>query len=47
MDNGAVLAEQCKRMKAAQPAARCLVYRNTVKALNQFADVSAKADDPG
>lgn len=48
MDNGAVLAEQCRRLKArANPAAKCVVYRNTVKALNQFADVSALLDDPG
>ena len=45
MDTGAVLAEQCRRMKAVNPAAKCIVYRNTVKAMNQFADVSALIDD--
>jgi hypothetical protein len=46
MDNGAVLAEQCRQLKLVNPNAKCLVYRNTVKAMNQFVDVSTLADDP-
>jgi hypothetical protein len=46
MDNGAVLAEQCRRLKLTNPDAKCLVYRNTVKALNQFKDISTLVDDP-
>jgi hypothetical protein len=46
MDNGAVLSEQCYRSKRVNPQAKCLVYRNTVKALNQFADISSLIDDP-
>ena len=45
MDNGAVLQEQCRRAKLVNPSAKCIVYRNTVKALNQFASVSAVLDD--
>jgi hypothetical protein len=44
MDNGAALAEQCRRAKLVNPHAKCIVYRNTVKALNQFAEVSALVD---
>jgi hypothetical protein len=45
MSDGAALAEQCHAIKAAYPRTRCIVYRNSVKALNQFADVGAKVDD--
>ena len=31
MDNGAVLAEQCRQLKLSYPNAKRLVYRNTVK----------------
>lgn len=31
MDSGAVLAEQCRRAKTEHPAAKCVVYRNTVR----------------
>eukprot|EP00937_MAST-01D_sp_MAST-1D-sp2_P004966 g4966.t1 len=46
MNNGAALAEQCAAVKAANPNVKCVVYRNSVKALNQFADVGEKVDDP-
>eukprot|EP00040_Diaphanoeca_grandis_P022888 m.123759 g.123759 ORF g.123759 m.123759 type:complete len:487 (-) comp29011_c0_seq1:136-1596(-) len=45
MDNGAVLAEQCRRLKLVNPHAKCIVYRNTVKALNQFSDISTLVDN--
>ena len=35
MDNGAGLAKQCEVAKARNPKIRCVVYRNTVIALNQ------------
>ena len=46
MNTGAVLAEQCRRLKRVHPTGKCVVYRNTVKAMNQYADVSALIDDP-
>jgi hypothetical protein len=46
MNNGAALAEQCEALKAHNPRVKCVVYRNSVKALNQFADVGVKVDDP-
>jgi hypothetical protein len=46
MDNAAALAEQCALIKARSPLTRCVVYRNTVIALNQHAHVSSVLDDP-
>ena len=46
MRNGAVLRHQCELIKARWPQKKCVVYRNSVKALSQFDDVSAKIDDP-
>ena len=46
MDTGAVLQAQCEQVKAVNPHAKCVVYRNTVKAMNQYADVSALVDNP-
>ena len=46
-DNGGVLARQCAVIKKRQgPDFRCIVYRNTVIALNQFRHVSKVLDDP-
>ena len=46
-DNGGVLAKQCAVIKKRQGKDfRCIVYRNTVIALNQFRHVSRILDDP-
>jgi hypothetical protein len=46
-DNGAVLAKQCEVIKKRQGQDfRCIVYRNSVIALNQFRHVSTILDDP-
>jgi hypothetical protein len=46
-DNGGVLAKQCEVIKKRQGKDfRCIVYRNTVIALNQFRHVSQILDDP-
>ena len=45
MDNGAALAAQCAAIKARSPRTRCLVYRNTAIALNQFAEVRVVLED--
>jgi hypothetical protein len=46
-DNGAVLAKQCEVIKRRQGKDfRCIVYRNTVIALNQFRHISRILDDP-
>lgn len=46
MDNAAGLAKQCEIIKARNPAIRCIVYRNTVIALNQHRHISSILDDP-
>ena len=46
MDNAAGLAAQCSLIKARSPSTRCVVYRNTVIALNQHRHVSSLLDDP-
>jgi hypothetical protein len=45
MDNAAALAEQCTLVKSRSPATRCIVYRNTVIALNQHRHISSLLDD--
>ena len=39
------LAKQCEVIKARHPNIRCIVYRNTVIALNQHRHVSKLLDD--
>lgn len=46
MDNGAGLAKQCEIAKMRHPEVKCVVYRNTVIALNQFRHISRILDDP-
>lgn len=46
MDNGASLARQCELVKARNPQTKCVVYRNTVIALNQHRHISSVLDDP-
>ncbi len=46
MDNAASLARQCELVKGRSPSTRCVVYRNTVIALNQHRHVSSVLDDP-
>jgi hypothetical protein len=46
MDNAAGLASQCEIIKARNPDLRCVVYRNTVIALNQHRHISSVLDDP-
>jgi len=46
MDNAASLARQCEAIKARNPLTRCIVYRNTVIALNQHRHISSVLDDP-
>ena len=46
MDNGGGLAKQCELIKARNPAIKCIVYRNTVIALNQHRHISKLLDDP-
>jgi hypothetical protein len=46
MDNAAGLAEQCSLVKSRNPQTRCVVYRNTVIALNQHRHISSVLDDP-
>ena len=46
MDNAASLAKQCETVKGRNPLTRCIVYRNTVIALNQHKHISSVLDDP-
>ena len=46
MDNAIALADQCELIKARNPSTRCVVYRNTVIALNQHRHISSVLDDP-
>ena len=46
MDNAQGLAKQCELIKARNPLIRCIVYRNTVIALNQHRHISSVLDDP-
>lgn len=46
MDNGASLAKQCEIVKGRNPDTKCIVYRNTVIALNQHRHISSVLDDP-
>ena len=46
MDNAAILAKQCELVKQRNPLTKCVVYRNTVIALNQHKHVSSVLDDP-
>jgi hypothetical protein len=46
MDNAAALADQCALIKARNPLIKCVVYRNSVIALNQHRHVSVVLDDP-
>ena len=46
MDNGAGLAKQCEVVKSRNPGTRCVVYRNTVIALNQYRHISKILDNP-
>eukprot|EP00040_Diaphanoeca_grandis_P026411 m.147864 g.147864 ORF g.147864 m.147864 type:complete len:587 (+) comp30565_c0_seq1:106-1866(+) len=46
MDNGIVLAKQCEVIKARNNNTKCIVYRNSVIALNQYKHISSVLDDP-
>jgi hypothetical protein len=46
MDNARSLADQCTVVKGSNPLTRCVVYRNTVIALNQHRHISSVLDDP-
>ncbi len=46
MDNAASLAHQCEIVKGRNPLTKCIVYRNTVIALNQHRHISSVLDDP-
>lgn len=46
MDNARSLATQCEIVKGRNPDTKCIVYRNTVIALNQHRHISSVLDDP-
>ena len=46
MDNARSLANQCEVVKGRNPLTKCIVYRNTVIALNQHRHISSVLDDP-
>lgn len=46
MDNAAALSDQCAIIKARNPQTKCIVYRNSVIALNQHRHISSVLDDP-